>query len=170
MYLIGTFGWKNPPGFFTKKCIFGPKISCFFSMLRPYNALFWPQTNLIQWNHIFPKSWGNSGYLRFSGRYPFGCSAGRFLALIAKNWPLFGANNACWLRRAGWSTLVVQNDYRKSRLRFLTQFGVVGVVVVVALIFAQERPKRAIMAQKGPKWPKNGQNLTLSTLLVVQNG
>ena len=43
--------------------------------------------------------------------------------------PLFGANNACWLRRAGWSTLVVQNDYRKSRLRFLTQFGVVGVVV-----------------------------------------
>ena len=53
-------------------------------MLRPYNPLFWPQTNPAQWDHIFPISSGNSGYLRYSGRCPFGRSAGRFLVFGLK--------------------------------------------------------------------------------------
>ena len=41
-------------------------------------------------------SWGNSGYLRFSGRWPFGRSAGRFLAPIAQSGP-FWAQKCCFL-------------------------------------------------------------------------
>ena len=70
---------------------FCPKI-CFFSTLRQYNPLFWPQRHLTQWDHIFPMSSGNSGYLWFSGRCPFGRSAGRFLAPIAQNGPFWPEN------------------------------------------------------------------------------
>ena len=72
-----------------KTLYFWPK-NQFFSTLRPYNPLFWPQTDPAQWDHIFPISSGNSGYLRFSGRCPFGRSAGRFLAPIAQKWPFLG--------------------------------------------------------------------------------
>ena len=68
---------------------FCPKI-CFFSTLRPYNPLFWPQRHLTQWDYIFPMSSGNSGYIRFSCRCPLGRSAGRFLAPIAQNGPFGG--------------------------------------------------------------------------------
>ena len=44
-----------------------------------------PETDPTQWDHIFPMSWGNPGYPRFSSRCPFSCSAGRFLAPIAQN-------------------------------------------------------------------------------------
>ena len=71
-----------------KTLYFWPK-NQFFPTLRPYNPLFWPQTDSAQWDHIFPISSGNSGYLRFSGRCPFGRSAGRFLAPIAQNGPFF---------------------------------------------------------------------------------
>ena len=50
---------------------------------------FWAQTDPTRWDHKFPISWGNFGYLQFSGRCPFGCSAGRFMAPIAQN-GLFG--------------------------------------------------------------------------------
>ena len=57
----------------------------------------------------------------------------------------------------------VDDEYAKyTRLRFLTQFG-----LVVVGGGGQFLP---MSAQKGPKWHKNGQNLTLTTLLVVQNG
>ena len=49
----------------------------------------------MQWDHNFPTSWGNSGYLRFSGRRPFGCSAGRFMAPIAQS-GLFGGQKCCF--------------------------------------------------------------------------
>jgi len=51
--------------------------------------LFWSQTDPTTWDHNIPISWGNFGYLRFSGRCPFYCSAVRFMALIAQN-GLFG--------------------------------------------------------------------------------
>ena len=72
-----------------KTLYFWPK-NQFFSTLRPYNPLFWPQTDPAQWDHIFPISSGNSGYLRFSGRCSFGRLAGRFLATIAQNGPFWG--------------------------------------------------------------------------------
>ena len=55
--------------------------------------LFWSQTDSTQRNHNIPISWGNSGYLWFSGRCPFGCSAGRCMAPIAENYH-FRARNA----------------------------------------------------------------------------
>ena len=81
-----------------KYCIFGPK-NLFFSTLRPHNSFFWPLTTPTQWDHIFPMSSGNSGYLRFSCRRPLGCSAGRFLAPIAQNGP-FWPENLLFLRYA----------------------------------------------------------------------
>ena len=48
--------------------------------------LFWSQTDLTLWDHNIPISWGNSGYLWFSGRCPFGCSAGRCMGPIAENY------------------------------------------------------------------------------------
>ena len=80
-----------------KTLYFWPKTQ-FLSTLRPYNPLFWPQTNPAQWDHIFPISSGNSGYLRFSGRCPFGRSAGHFPAPIAQNGP-FWAENAIFRRQ-----------------------------------------------------------------------
>ena len=67
-------------------------MTSFFSMLRPYNPLFWPQTGLAQWDHILPISPGNFGCLWFSGRCLFGRSAGCFLAPIAQNGPFWGEN------------------------------------------------------------------------------
>ena len=72
-----------------KTLYFWPK-NQFFSTLSPYNPLFWPHTDPTQWDHILPISSGNSGCLRFSGRCPFGRSAGRFLAPIAQNGPFLG--------------------------------------------------------------------------------
>ena len=42
--------------------------------------LFWSQLDPTQWDHNIPISWGNSGYLRFSGRCPFSYLAGRCMA------------------------------------------------------------------------------------------
>ena len=50
------------------------------------NQFFWAQTDPTQWDHNIPISWGNSGYLWFSGRCPFGCSAGRCMGPIAENY------------------------------------------------------------------------------------
>ena len=88
-------------GWHCKKCILGQKTSflapkSFFSMLRPYIPLISPQTDLTQWDHNLPMSWDNSGYLRFSSRCPFGCSVGRFLALIAQNGPFWAKNPSFW--------------------------------------------------------------------------
>ena len=42
--------------------------------------MFWTRMDSTQWDDKSPISWGNSGYLRFSGRWPFGHSARRFSA------------------------------------------------------------------------------------------
>ena len=52
--------------------------------------LYWAQTDPTRWDHISSISWGNFGYLRFSGRWPFGRLAGRFLAPIAQSDPWQG--------------------------------------------------------------------------------
>ena len=96
---LDTFGFPVDVRMATQRPIFWhqlPKMALFwaknaiFSTLRPYNPLFWPQTDSAQWDHIFPISSGNSGYLQFSGRCPFGRSAGRFLATIAQKWLFLG--------------------------------------------------------------------------------
>ena len=48
------------------------------------------------WN--LPISWGNSVYLWFSSMWPFGCSAGRFMAPISQNGP-FWAQKCCFCAR-----------------------------------------------------------------------
>ena len=50
------------------------------------------QTDPTQWDQNIPISWGNSGYLWFSGRCPFGCSAGRCMAPIAENYHFWAKN------------------------------------------------------------------------------
>ena len=57
--------------------------------------IFGGQTDPAQWDHKSPKSWGNSGNLRFSGMWPFGHSAGCFMAPNAQNGP-FCAQNWCF--------------------------------------------------------------------------
>ena len=54
------------------------------SRYTPIAPFCWAQTDQTQWNHNFPISWGNFGYLGFSGRCPFTCSAGRFMARLPK--------------------------------------------------------------------------------------
>ena len=71
-------------GFGPKNCIFGPKF-CIFLRYTHITPIFWGQTDPTQWDHKSPISWGNSGYLRFSGRWLFGRSAGCFLAPIAQS-------------------------------------------------------------------------------------
>ena len=62
-----------------------------FFTLHPYNPIFlWAQTDSTQWDHNFPITGGNFGYLWFSGRYSFGCLAGCFRALIAQKSPFLG--------------------------------------------------------------------------------
>ena len=75
---------------------------------------------------------------------------------------LFGANNTCWLRRTGWSTLEHSGGPKQLQEVQVEVFDPVWSCGGVPPILAQERPKRA-------KWPNNGQNLNLRTL-VLQNG
>ena len=77
--------------------IFGPKI-CIFLRYAHITPIFWGQMDPNQWDHKSPISWGNSGYLRYSGIWPFGRSAGRFLAPIAQNSP-FWVKKWCFLAR-----------------------------------------------------------------------
>ena len=65
---------------------------------------------------------------------------GPFFGPDCPKWPFLGPIMLVgFAAQAGalWSTLVVQNGYRKSRSRFLTQFGGGGG----GAILAQERPK-----------------------------
>ena len=85
MMVTKIFGWfPKKMDFGPKNCIFGPKF-CIFLRYTYETPIFSAQTDLTQWDHKSPISWGNSGYLRFSGRCPFGCSASRCMAPIAKN-------------------------------------------------------------------------------------
>ena len=82
-----------------KMALFGLENSI-FSMLCPYNPLFWPHTDPAQWNHVFSISQGNFGCLRVFQKIPFGRSAGRILAQIAQKWPFFGLKMLFFLRYA----------------------------------------------------------------------
>ena len=62
-------------------------------MLHLWNPHFSAQTDPTHLDHKSLISWGNSGYLPFSDRWPFGRLAGRFVAPIAQSGP-FGPNNA----------------------------------------------------------------------------
>ena len=72
-----------------------------FFTLHPYNPIFlWAQTDSTQWDHNFPITGGNFGYLWFSGRYSFGCLAGCFRALIAQKSPFLGQKCCFFLDRS----------------------------------------------------------------------
>ena len=86
--------FRKKMDFGPKNCIFGPKF-CIFLRYTHITPIFWGQTNPTQWDHKSPISWGNSGYLWFSGRWPFGRSAGRFSAPIAQSGP-FWAQKCCF--------------------------------------------------------------------------
>lgn len=62
-------------------------------MLHLWNPHFSAQTDPTHLDHKSLIFWGNSGYLPFSDRWPFGRLAGRFVAPIAQSGP-FGPNNA----------------------------------------------------------------------------
>ena len=89
----------NKVGQFPKKKDFGPAFFCpkFCVFLRyaNENTLFLARTVPTQWDDNSSISWGKSGYIRFSGRCPFGHSAGRFVAPIAQSGP-FGAQKCCF--------------------------------------------------------------------------
>ena len=70
--------------------------SAFFLRYTHITPIFWGQTNPTQWDHKSPISWGNSGYLWFSGRWPFGRSAGRFSAPIAQSGPFWAQKWVFW--------------------------------------------------------------------------
>ena len=73
-YPVARWASGQPP-----EPIFGPKISIF--LRYAYTApIFSAQTDPTQWDHKFPISRGNSGYLRFSCMWPFGHLARCFLA------------------------------------------------------------------------------------------
>ena len=86
---IGRFPKKMDFG--PKNCIFGPKF-CIFLRYTYETPIFLAQTVPTQWDHKSPISWGNSWYLWFSGRCPFGCSAGRCMAPIAENYHFWVKN------------------------------------------------------------------------------
>ena len=90
-----TISKKN--GFWAKKLHFWPEILHFF-MLHLWNPPFLARTVPTQWDDNSSISWGNSGYLWFSGRWPFGHSAGRFMAPIAQSGPS-GVQKCCFLAR-----------------------------------------------------------------------
>ena len=77
-----------------KNSIFGPKF-CIFLRYTYETPIFSARTVPTQWDHKSPISWGNSGYLQFSGRWPFGRLAGRFVAPIAQSGP-FGVQKCCF--------------------------------------------------------------------------
>ena len=89
---LDAFGKKMDFG--PKNCIFGPKF-CIFLRYTYETPIFSARTVPTQWDHKSPISWGNSGYLRFSGRWPFGRSAGHFSAPIAQSVP-FWAQKCCF--------------------------------------------------------------------------
>ena len=64
--------------------------------LHPHNPPYWAQTDPTRWDHIFSIAWGNFGYLRFSGRWPFGRLAGRFFGPNSPKWPLTRPNMQKW--------------------------------------------------------------------------
>ena len=65
---------------------------------------------------------------------------------------LFGANNACWLRRTGWSTLEHSGGPKQLQEVQVEVFDPVWSCGGVPPILAQERPKRPILDQIWPKY------------------
>ena len=78
----------------TYECFYDTKMTkkgknLIFLRYNHITPIFWAQIDSTQWDDTFPISWGNFGYLRVSGRCPFGCLPGCLMALIAQN-GLFG--------------------------------------------------------------------------------
>ena len=82
-------------GICAKKLHFWP-IFCIFLRFTYETPIFLAQTDPTHLDHKSPISWGNSGYLRVSGRWPFGRSAGCFTATIAQSGPVW-AQKQCYL-------------------------------------------------------------------------
>ena len=72
--------WAGPKAHFWLKILL-------FLRYTHITPIYWAQTDPTRWDHISSIAWGNFGYLRFSGRWPFGRLAGRFLAPIAQSDP-----------------------------------------------------------------------------------
>ena len=68
---------------------------------------------MTQWDHISPISRGNAGYPRFSGRWPFGRSAGRFMAPIAQSGLSWG-QKCCFSGPAAGPWPAVQRSQHKK--------------------------------------------------------
>ena len=90
---FGRFPKKN--GFRAKKLHFWPEILHFFT-LHLWNPHFFGSDAPDRTDHMSPISWGNSGYLWFSGRWSFGRSAGRFLAPTAQSGPFWAKKWVFW--------------------------------------------------------------------------
>ena len=90
---IWTISEKN--GFRAKKLHFWPEILHFFT-LHLWNPHFFGSDAPDRTDHMSPISWGNSGYLWFSGRWSFGRSAGRFLAPTAQSGPFWAQKWVFW--------------------------------------------------------------------------
>ena len=87
---------------------FRPK-NLFFFTLHPHNPPFWARTDPTWWDHISPISWGNPIYLRFSGRWPFGRSAGCFTAPIAQS-GLFWGQKCCFSAGNSFFRDIIKNN------------------------------------------------------------
>ena len=104
-----------------KNCIFGPKF-CIFLRYTYETPIFSAQTPTTQWDHKSPISWGNSGYLQFSGRWPFGRLAGRFVAPIAQSGP-FGVQKCCFWPETIFLWTPVQRIQQKNVVFLVSRHG-----------------------------------------------
>ena len=117
---------------------FWPKILLLFT-LHPYNHLHLGSGGSTQQEHISHISWGNSGYLRFSSRWPFGCSAACFSVPIAQS-DLFKAK----MRK--WPKIVLFLTFIKEK----TGFGENNVQSLIASFFVHFQ--KLIRPHPGPLW------------------
>ena len=106
--------------------------------------MFWTRMDSTQWDDKLPISWGNSGYLRFSGRWPFGRSAGRFMAPIAQSGP-FGPKSAVF-----WPEMISLWTVSKKIVTIMTGHLKDNLFVLTALQGGLRGGVRARF------WPKNG--------------
>ena len=134
---------------FQKKWISGQKTaflarnSAFF-YATPMKPPFFGSDAPDRTDHMSTISWGNSGYLRFSGRWPFGRSAGRFSAPIAQSGP-FGAQKRCFRPKINF--LCTSSNFFVT---IMTRHQKDNVFVLLMLLSKLQG------GCKSPFWPKNG--------------
>ena len=95
--------------------------------------LFWSQTDLTLWDHNIPISWGNYGYLWFSGRCPFGCSAGRCMGPIAENYH-FWAKKCILFHCIAWHRMILHGiELYLMALHYILWYWIVSYGIALVL-------------------------------------